>query len=107
VSLGGRGGGGGPKKVDGLLDGLLKKHGVEDQVRRMDVLALWPEIVGEHIAAVTRAKGVDDATLFVEVRSSSWLMELNMMKGEFLARVNERLPETPLERIVFVQAETG
>ena len=103
----GRGGGGGPKKVDGLLEGLLKKHGVEDQVRRMDVLELWPEIVGEHVAGVTKAKGVDEATLFVEVRSSAWLMELNMMKGEFLRRVNERLPETPLERIVFVQAETG
>lgn len=103
----GRGGGGGPEKVDRLLEGLLKKHGVEDQVRRMDVLDLWPEIVGEHVAEVTRAKGVDDATLFVEVRSSSWLMELNMMKGEFLRRVNERLPEAPLERIVFVQAETG
>ena len=73
----------------------------------MDVLDLWPEIVGEQLAEVTRAKGVDEATLFVEVRSSAWLMELNMMKGEFLRRVNERLPETPLERIVFVQAETG
>ena len=107
MSPSGRGGGGGPKKVDGLVEGLLKSYGVEDQVRRMDVLELWPEIVGEHVAQVTRAKGVDEATLFVEVRSSSWLMELNMMKGEFLARVNERLPEAPLERIVFVQAETG
>jgi hypothetical protein len=34
-------------------------------------------------------------------------MELNMMRGDFLARVNEHLPETPLERIVFVLAETG
>lgn len=104
---GGRTGGGGPSKVGQLVEGLLKKHGVEEQVRRMGVLELWPEIVGESLAEVTRAKGVSDATLFVEVRSSSWLMELNMMKGEFLERVNERLPETPLERIVFVQAETG
>jgi predicted nucleic acid-binding Zn ribbon protein len=107
MSRGGRGGGGNPERVGELLEGLLKKHGVQDQVRRMDVLELWPEIVGEHVAEVTRAKGVDEATLFVEVRSSSWLMELNMMKGEFLRRVNEHLSETPLERIVFVQAETG
>jgi len=71
------------------------------------VLDLWSEIVGDTVAGVTRAKGVDEATLFVEVRSSAWLMELNMMKGEFLARVNDRLPDTPLDRIVFVQAETG
>ena len=58
------------------------------------------------MAAVTHAKVVVEGALFVEVRTSAWLMELNMMKGDFLQRVNERLPETPLERIVFVLAET-
>jgi predicted nucleic acid-binding Zn ribbon protein len=73
----------------------------------MEVLDLWPGIVGEPLAQVTRARGVEDATLFVEVRSSAWLMELNMMRGEFLERVNARLADVPLERIVFVLAETG
>ena len=96
----------GPVKVDSVLAGLLEKHGVRRQVERMSVLELWPDIVGEQLAKVTRAKGLDDATLFVEVRNSSWLMELNMMKGDFLERVNERIQEVPLERIVFVLAET-
>ncbi len=72
----------------------------------MGVLEAWPELVGEHVAAVTRAAGVSDATLFVEVRTSAWLMELNMMRGDFLAKVNERFAEVPLEKIVFVLAET-
>jgi predicted nucleic acid-binding Zn ribbon protein len=67
---------------------------------------LWPEIVGEQLAKVTRARAVDDAVLIVEVRNSAWLMELNMMKGDFLDRVNARMPEVPMDRIVFVQAET-
>jgi predicted nucleic acid-binding Zn ribbon protein len=96
----------GPLKLDKVLESVLAQHGLQDQVKRMEVLDLWAEIVGEHVAAVTRAKGVSDATLFVEVRTSAWLMELNMMKGDFLGRVNARLPETPLERIVFVLAET-
>lgn len=86
---------------------MLEKHGVRRQVERMSVLTLWPEIVGEQLAKVTHARGVDEATLFVEVRSSAWLMELNMMKGEFLLRVNERIEDVPLERIVFVLAETA
>lgn len=73
----------------------------------MGVLDLWPEIVGPAIARVTEARGVQEATLFVEVRTSAWLMELNMMKAELLERVNERMSEAPLERIVFVLAETG
>ena len=95
-----------PVKLAEMLDGILAQHGVKDQVRRMEVLDLWPELVGEHVARVTRAKGVSEATLFVEVRTSAWLMELNMMKGDFVQRVNDALPETPIERIVFVLAET-
>ncbi len=98
--------GSGPIKIGDVVGSILDKHGVREQVRRMEVLDLWPEVVGEHVARVTRARGVSEATLFVEVRTSAWLMELNMIKGEFLARVNERIPDTPLERIVFVLAET-
>jgi predicted nucleic acid-binding Zn ribbon protein len=101
-----RGRGRGPTRLGVVLDGVLQRHGLQDQVRRMGVLDVWPEIVGEHIASVTRARVVSDAALIVEVRTSAWLMELDMMKGELLGRVNERLPETPLERIVFVLAET-
>lgn len=96
----------GPTKLGKVLEDVLEQHGLQEQVKRMEVLDLWPEIVGGHIAAVTRAKGVSDATLFVEVRTSAWLMELNMMKGALLERVNEHVSETPLDRIVFVLAET-
>ena len=96
-----------PGRGDSVLAALLEKHGVKEQVERMSVLNLWPELVGEHVAEVTKAKGVSEATLFVEVRTSAWLMELNIMKGEFLVRVNERLGDVPLERIVFVLAETS
>ena len=96
----------GPMRVDAVLSNVLERYGVKDQVDRMSVLDLWPEIVGEQLAEVTRAKGVAEGVLFVEVRNSAWLMELNMMKDDFLARVNERMGEVPMERIVFVQAET-
>jgi predicted nucleic acid-binding Zn ribbon protein len=96
----------GPKKVDSVLDSILDRYGVRDQIERMGVLELWPEIVGEKLAGVTRARAVDDGVLIVEVRNSAWLMELNMMKGTFLERVNERFEDVPMDRIVFVQAET-
>ncbi len=97
----------GPVRLDTVLGEVLGRHGLQDQVRRMGVLELWPDIVGAAIAKVTEARGVQEATLFVEVRTSAWLMELNLMKAELLERVNERMSEAPLERIVFVLAETG
>ncbi len=95
-----------PVRVDALLAQVLQKHGVQKQVERMSLLGLWPEVVGEQLAAVTRVRGVDESTLLVEVRSSAWIMELSLMKDRFLERVNERLEEAPIERIVFILAET-
>jgi predicted nucleic acid-binding Zn ribbon protein len=96
----------GPVRLGDVLGGVLRQHGLEDQVKRMAAVDLWPDVVGEHIAAVTRARSVAEGTLVVEVRSSGWLMELNMIKGDLLARVNTRMAEAPLERLVFVLAET-
>ena len=95
-----------PVRVDAVVGQILEKHGIVHQVRRMEVLDAWPDLVGEGVARVTRAKGVDGATLLVEVRTSSWLMELNMMKGVFLEKVNQHLTDAPIDRIVFVLAET-
>ena len=95
-----------PVALGSVVDKILEHHGVLDQVRRMSVLEEWPALVGEAVARVTHARSVQDAVLIVEVRSSAWLMELNMMKGDFVRRVNDHMPDTPIERIVFVQAET-
>lgn len=96
-----------PTRVGAVLAQVLEKHGVHKVVERIGILELWPEIVGERIAGVTRVKGLDRDALFVEVRSSAWLMELSMLKTEVLAKVNARLEGEPLERIVFVLAETA
>lgn len=95
-----------PQRIGEVLEDVLEEAGVLRQFERLGVLDLWPEIVGEKVAEVTRARSVDDTTLVVEVRSSAWLMELNMMKGDLLERVNEHASETPMDRLVFVLAET-
>ncbi len=86
---------------------VLEKHGLRDRVERMAVLEEWPALVGEQLAGVTKGRGVEDGTLFVEVRSSAWLMELSMMREAFLHRVNSGLGEAVLEKVVFVLAETS
>ena len=83
---------------------MLERSGLVEQLGRVGVLDDWAERVGEAVARVTRPREVSGGTLIVEVRSSPWLMELNMMKGEFLRRVNEGR-EARIERIVFVLGE--
>ncbi len=96
----------GPSRVGDLLDDVLKERGLGTQIRRVGALDAWAEAVGEKIAGVTRAKAVVVSTLFVEVRSSAWLMELNLMKGALMERINEQLEtDGAIERIVLTLME--
>ena len=94
---------GGPVRVGALVDALLERRGLRTQIQRLSALDAWEEAVGEGIAEVTAARSVSGGTLFVEVKSSAWMMELDFMKGEILRRVNERA-ESPVEKLVFVLA---
>ena len=96
----------GPARVGDLVGAFLEERGVGSQVRRVQVLEAWSEVVGDAIAGVTRARSVADGTLFVEVRSSPWISELNMIKREILTRLNEgRERDSRIEKLVFVLAD--
>ncbi len=95
----------GPERVGDLLGDFLEKAGLKEALVRVDVVEEWDELVGEAIGKVTRAQGVRDTALVVEVRSSAWLMELNLMKEDILRRVNEGRQEGLIERMVFVLSE--
>jgi predicted nucleic acid-binding Zn ribbon protein len=95
----------GPEKVSEVLGDFLERSGLREPFLRAEAVDQWEERMGEAIARVTRAQGIRGTSLVVEVRSSAWLMELNLMKGEILHRVNEGRQEALIEKIVFVLAE--
>ena len=97
--------GAGPERVGDLVERLLKGSRVGAQLRRHEVLDGWPRLVGDAIAQVTRARSLVQSTLFVEVRSSAWLMELDLLKVEIQRRLNAGLEDAAIERVVFVLAE--
>jgi len=96
----------GPTRVGDLLGNLLDQRGLGTQIRRLGALDVWSDAVGEKIAEVTEAKTVAASTLFVEVQSSAWLMELSLMKEALLERVNAGLGgEGTIDRIVLTLME--
>ena len=96
----------GPEHVEPILERVLEASNVAEQIRRQVVLQAWAGLVGEQIAAVTHARSLSEGTLFVAVRSSAWLMELELIRGEILRRVHAGLGQTSPERIVFVLGTT-
>lgn len=92
-----------PTPIRGLVGAILKKLGVAEQVERAAVFSEWEDRVGEKIAERARPVRLNEGTLFVEVESSSWMMELQMMKRELMKRLNAGRDSGRIEELVFVQ----
>ena len=93
-----------PQPVGDLVARFLDRAGFAPRIAAATVLTEWPTLVGPQIAAVTTATGLQDDTLFVAVANSAWMMELNLMKGALIKRVNTGRKEGRIEHIVFVMA---
>lgn len=95
----------GPSKIGDVLEQVLKDTGVHEQIQRASTADEWADRVGQAIARVARPRIVSGSVLIVEVRSSAWLNELDMMKDEILRRLNEGRDEGRIEAIRLVLAE--
>ncbi|MFQ5746557.1 MAG: DUF721 domain-containing protein [Gemmatimonadota bacterium] len=101
----GRGRGTRPEALGDLVTPLLDRLGIAEKVERAAAVAEWDRIVGPHIARVARPVRVHETTLFVEVESAAWRMELNMMRRDIIGRINAGREGGRIERIVFVQSD--
>jgi predicted nucleic acid-binding Zn ribbon protein len=94
-----------PKRVGDLLPGMFERLGIAGELAAQESLVRWAAVVGERIAGVTCPRGVSAGVLFVDVRSSAWLSELNLMRYDILRRLNAGRSGGRVERIVFTLAE--
>lgn len=97
----------GPTPLGHALERYLETSGLAERIEEAAIVPEWAERVGSRIAAVTRPLRTSRGTLFVAVRSSAWLMELKMMEGEILRRLNAGRSSGRIERIRFLMDEEG
>lgn len=86
----------GPLRAQEAIRAALAFHGIADEVRAQRLLTEWAELVGPKIASRTRPFGVTDRVLVIEVASSAWLQELNLLRGQILAGLLDRIGEPRL-----------
>lgn len=74
----------------------LAFHGLSDHVRAGRLDTEWSELVGPKIAQRTRADGIHERVLWIEVATSSWLHELNLLRTQLVHGLVTRLGEPRL-----------
>jgi len=88
-------------RVGDILPTVLKSIGLDQRLREQEILAIWPEVVGEEVAARTQPFKIERGVLHVRVDHSTWMQELHFMEREILRKLKEKAPDIELVRIRF------
>lgn len=96
-----------PRTAAAAVGAALAFRGITDEIRKNRLLTEWADLVGPKISARTRPYGVIDNTLVIEVVSSAWLQELNLLRAQILGGLLERLGEPRLFEELRFKLATG
>ena len=88
-------------KVGELLPTILKQLGLDKRFKEQRVLTLWSAVVGEEIAARTKATKIDRGVLFVRVDHGAWLQELHFIEREIIEKLRALVPGVTINKIRF------
>jgi predicted nucleic acid-binding Zn ribbon protein len=90
-----------PEELGAILRRQLKSLGIQKKLKEVSVAEVWPEIVGEAVAAHTDVIRCADGKLLVKVDNPVWRHELMYQKSSFLRLLNGRMGEHIVDDIHF------
>ncbi|MBR6167690.1 MAG: DUF721 domain-containing protein [Paludibacteraceae bacterium] len=73
---------------DALVD-FLRENGLERSVLAVQVEEVWPRVMGETVARLTRSVEVKDGVLIVHVSSAALKAQLFENRFELVRKLNE------------------
>jgi predicted nucleic acid-binding Zn ribbon protein len=92
-------------KVGELLPSILSKLGLEQRFKEQKVLHMWPTVVGDELAARTKATRIDRGVLYVRVDHGAWMQELHFIEKDLLRKLRAQAPGVQLTKIRFSSKE--
>ena len=84
-----------------VIRDYVKGTSIEKKLKEVDVVQSWEELLGKTIAHYTKNVTLRSKILFVEISSSVVKNELFMMREEIRRKLNEKVGEDMVEKIIF------
>lgn len=84
-----------------LLEGVLAHLDLGSRLQERLALAAWAEVVGQVVAAHTRAEAVRDGVLLVAADTPAWAQELAIRRQELLAKLARHVGEGAIRDLHF------
>ena len=69
--------------------GFLRETGLEQQVLEVQMEEIWPSVMGETVAKLTRSVEVKNGMLYVKVSSAALKTQLFENRFELIRKLNE------------------
>ncbi len=69
--------------------GFLRETGLEQQVLEVQMEEIWPSVMGETVAKLTRSVEVKNGMLYVKVNSAALKTQLFENRFELVRKLNE------------------
>ena len=99
---GGEGGDRGPKRLGGVLDGVIARLGVRRDLDDYRVFDAWERFVGHQIARNAQPTRLDAKRLVVTVKSAVWMQELSLLREDIRRRLNESMGRELVREVFLV-----
>lgn len=80
------------KKMQSIGEALadfLRESGLEKPIMERRIVELWPQVMGESVARLTREVEVTDGVLYVRLNSAALRSQLFEIRFDLVRRLNE------------------
>jgi len=77
------------KSIGELLRRNLRQQGLETPLLQRRLIAAWPEVVGERVAAYSSELYIRNQTLFVTITNPALRSDLRLRRTELVRKLNE------------------
>lgn len=79
------------KSLADLLEGVVKRFGLEHAMLRERMPKYWADVVGPRIAQISQVRGFEGGVLRIHVTEPTWRSELTLRREEIRLQLNARI----------------
>jgi predicted nucleic acid-binding Zn ribbon protein len=83
-----------------LMGTVLRGTGLQKRFAEYRAVEAWDEVVGSTVAEQAQATVIRGGVLFVDVKSSVWMQELQLLRGDIIERLNAHLEQPFVKSMV-------
>jgi len=78
-----------PTAITDLLIQYLREQGLEQTILGDQLIAQWPQVMGEQVARLTGKIEIKDQVLYVQIRSAALRQQLFECRRALIEKLNE------------------